>query len=126
MTTVFGAALSAARQAAGLSQHALARAAGVDASYVNRLERGERQAPDAETIRRFAGALALDQAGTDSLVVAGGGLPAVLARLGPLDPTVLLLADVLGDAAIPQRERGDLRRIVVLLARRWRPDLVAD
>jgi len=61
----FGEALAATRQAAGLSQRALAQAAGVDASYVNRLERGERQAPEAprraghrrarRRRRRFAG-----------------------------------------------------------------------
>ena len=126
MTTSFGATLATARQAAGLSQHALARAAGIDASYVNRLERGERQAPDAATIRRLAEALRLDQAGTDALMVAGGGLPAVLERLGPLDPTILLLADVLGDAAIPEQERDDLRRIIALLVRRWRPTAIAE
>ena len=126
MATSFGAALATARQAAGLSQHALARAAGIDASYVNRLERGERQAPDAATIGRLAEALQLDQAGTDALMVAGGGLPAVLARLGPLDPTILLLADILSDVAIPQQERADVRRIIALLVRRWRPATVAE
>lgn len=122
----YGEALAAARRAAGLSQRALAEAAGVDASYVNRLERGERQAPDAALTRRFAAALGLDGAGTDALVVAGGGLPAALERLGPLDPTLLLLADLLADPAIPAQERGDLRRIIALLARRWRPDAVAE
>jgi len=53
-------------------------------------------------------------------------LPAALDRLGPLDPTVLLLADLLSDGAIPEQERADLRRIVVLLARRWRPGLAAE
>lgn len=122
----YGETLAAARQTAGLSQHALAKAAGVDASYVNRLERGERQAPDADLTRRFAAALALDPAAADALTVAGGGLPAALARLGPLDPTVLLLADLLADPAIPAPERADLRRIIALLARRWRPDVVAE
>ncbi len=122
----FGEVLAATRRAAGVSQRALAQAAGVDASYVNRLERGERQAPEADLVRRFAVALHLDEQGTDALVVAGGGLPAALDRLGPLDPTVLLLADVLSDSAIPEQERADLRRIVALLARRWRPDLAAN
>lgn len=122
----FGEQLAAVRQARGYSQHALAKAAGVDASYVNRLERGERQAPEVALIHRFAAALALDAGQTDALVVAGGGLPAALARLGPLDPTILLLADVLGDPTIPQQELTDVRGIVALLVRRWRPTVIAE
>jgi transcriptional regulator with XRE-family HTH domain len=123
--TAFGDALAVARQRGGLSQHALARQAGVDASYINRLERGERQAPDAATITKLATALGLDQTGVDALMVAGGGLPGALARAGALDPTVLLLADVLSDPAIPAAERQNLRAILTLLVQRWRPDGVA-
>jgi transcriptional regulator with XRE-family HTH domain len=122
----FGEHLATVRQRVGLSQHALAKAAGVDASYVNRLEHGERQAPDVELIRKFATALGLDAAQTDALVVAGGGLPTALERLGPLDPTIILLADVLGDPAVPEAERTNLRRIVALLVQRWRPEAVAN
>jgi transcriptional regulator with XRE-family HTH domain len=122
----FGEHLATVRQRVGLSQHALAKAAGVDASYVNRLEHGERQAPDVELIRKFATALGLDATQTDALVVAGGGLPTALERLGPLDPTIILLADVLGDPAVPEAERTNLRRIVALLVQRWRPEAVAN
>jgi transcriptional regulator with XRE-family HTH domain len=122
----FGEQLAAVRQRVGLSQHALAKAAGVDASYVNRLERGERQAPDVALIRKFATALGLDASQTDALVVAGNGLPAALERLGALDPTIVLLADVLGDLSIPPSERADLRRIVALLVHRWRPAAIAN
>jgi transcriptional regulator with XRE-family HTH domain len=122
----FGEHLATVRQRVGLSQHALAKAAGVDASYVNRLEHGERQAPDVELIRKFAIALGLDATQTDALVVAGGGLPTALERLGPLDPTIILLADVLGDPAVPEAERTNLRRIVALLVQRWRPEAVAN
>jgi transcriptional regulator with XRE-family HTH domain len=122
----FGEQLAAVRQAGGLSQHALAKAAGVDASYVNRLERGERQAPGVDLIRQFGRALGLSPEQTDALVVAGGGLPAALERIGPLDPTILLLADVLADPSIPQQERDDVRRIVALLVRRWRPEAIAQ
>lgn len=122
----FGEHLAAVRQRVGISQHALAKAVGVDASYVNRLEHGERQAPDVGLIRKFATALDLDAPATDALVVAGGGLPAALERLGPLDPTILLLADVLGDPSIPEPELTNLRRIVALLVQRWRPDAIAE
>jgi len=82
--------------------------------------------PATSTAWSGASARHLDEQATDALVVAGGGLPAALDRLGPLDPTVLLLADLLSDGAIPEQERADLRRIVVLLARRWRPGLAAE
>jgi len=58
--------------------------------------------------------------------VAGNGLPAALERLGALDPTIVLLADVLGDLSIPPSERADLRRIVALLVHRWRPAAIAN
>jgi transcriptional regulator with XRE-family HTH domain len=122
----FGEQLAAVRHQAGRSQHALAKAAGIDASYVNRLERGERQAPDVPLIRRFAAELGLDASQTDALVVAGNGLPAALERLGPLDPTILLLADVLGDPSIPEDELVHLRRVIAVLVQRWRPAAVAE
>ena len=122
----FGEQLAAVRQQAGLSQHALAKASGVDASYVNRLERGERQAPDVPLIRRFATELGLDASQTDALVVAGNGLPAALERLGALDPTILLLADVLSDPSISEDELVHLRRVVAVLVQRWRPAAVAE
>jgi transcriptional regulator with XRE-family HTH domain len=122
----FGEQLAAARQRAGISQHALAKAAGVDASYVNRLERGERQAPEVPLIRRFAAVLGLNATQTDALVVAGNGLPAALERLGPLDPTILLLADVLGDPGIPEDDLVHLRRVIAVLVQRWRPATVAE
>lgn len=124
--TTFGEELATARQRVGLSQRALAKGAGVDASYVNRLERGERQAPDVALIGTFATVLGLDPAQTDALIVAGDGMPAALKRLGALDPTILLLADVLSDSTIPEQERTDLRRIVTLLIHRWRPASIAD
>lgn len=48
------------REAAGLSQLALAKKVGVQASTVFRLERGEVEAPDPDKLQRLAAALEVD------------------------------------------------------------------
>jgi len=59
----FARELRALRQAAGLSQEALAERAGVSVRGVSDLERGLHPAPQRETIARLARALGLDAAG---------------------------------------------------------------
>jgi transcriptional regulator with XRE-family HTH domain len=116
----FGALLRRLRQRAGLSQNALAKRAGLDASAINRLERGERGQTRREAVEALAAALALAPAERDQLLAAGGHLPASLARLGLADPTLLLVADVLADERIPAAERAEFRELIRLAARRWR------
>lgn len=117
----FARLLATFRSRAGVSQNALARMVGADASYLNRLERAQREPPRRELVESLATALGLRPEEADRLLVAAGHLPRALAALGPLDPTVALLADVLADEAIPAAERSELREIVRLIARRWRP-----
>ncbi len=114
--------LRSLRTRAGLSQNALARQVGIDASYLNRLEAGTREPPRRQLAEALAGALARDDDEADRLLVAAGHLPHSLAALGPLDPTIRLVAGILADAAIPAAERAELRQIIVLVARRWRPN----
>ena len=71
----FGERVRARRQAAGLTQEALAHRAGVHRSYVGSLETGGRN-PSLETIARLAAALEVDAA---ELVT---GLQAVQGRRG--------------------------------------------
>lgn len=52
----FGAAVAGMRREAGISQEGLALAAGVDRSYLGKLERGE-GAPNLVAVVRIAGAL---------------------------------------------------------------------
>jgi len=61
-TGAFGALLRRYRLAAGLSQEALAEAAGLSPRAISALERGERRAPQQETVRLLADALALSPA----------------------------------------------------------------
>jgi len=59
-TSKLGAAIRHHRQAAGLSQLALANQIGVPASTVLRLERGEFNRPDPEKLARLAEALEIE------------------------------------------------------------------
>jgi predicted ATPase/DNA-binding XRE family transcriptional regulator len=106
----FGGLLRRFRLAAGLSQEGLADRAGLSADAVAALERGRRRTPRAETLRRLAVALGLDEAGRAQLASAvdrsasiarpaGGRLP-VTSRLpaspGPLIGRGQELAVVIG------------------------------
>src|SRR5215472_9633912 len=58
----FGDLLRRHREAAGLSQEALAARSGISADAIGLLERGQRRRPRADTIRKLAAALGLDMA----------------------------------------------------------------
>lgn len=116
----FGALLRRFRERVGLSQNALAKRAGLDASAINRLERGERSQTRRAAVEALAAALGLTPAERDQLLAAGGHLPTSLARLGLADPTLLLIADILADERIPAAERAEFRELIRLAARRWR------
>src|SRR6516165_6401989 len=61
-TTRFGERLRRARQAAGLTQEALAERAGLSRRGINDLERGVRQTPRKDTVALLAAALGLSEA----------------------------------------------------------------
>jgi transcriptional regulator with XRE-family HTH domain len=109
------------RERAGLSQNALARRMGVNPAYVNRLEHGGRGAGNRDLVERAAAALQLTAAESDALLAAAGHWPTSLTALGPADPTLRLVADILADGAIPEAARELLRLHVRLAALPWRP-----
>jgi transcriptional regulator with XRE-family HTH domain len=123
LTESFAGRLRALREARGLSQNALARAAELSPSLVNMLEGGARR-PTAEITRRLARALGLSEDGADELLALAGSLPLAFERISPADPDLLLLARVLGDEAIPADERRQLRALIRVACLRWRPRLV--
>ena len=71
-----------------LSQGQLANKVGLDRSYINRLEAGERGAPSAHAIVAMASALNLDDLDTDRLLLAGGLPVKALVEVGLDDPLV--------------------------------------
>jgi transcriptional regulator with XRE-family HTH domain len=117
----FGERLRRERLAAGLSQNELGRRAGVNPGTINRLETGEREPPGRDQALALAEALGLAPAERDRLLAAAELLPDPVARLGAADPTLVLVADILGDATIPTPERDEFRLQITLAARRWRP-----
>jgi transcriptional regulator with XRE-family HTH domain len=71
----FGTILRDQRRACGLSQRRLAAKAGVDFSYISKLENGRLPAPAAETVARLAAVLACP---VEELLAAAKKMPADL------------------------------------------------
>src|SRR5215472_11713935 len=104
----FGDLLRRHREAAGLSQEALASRSGISADAIGLLERGQRRRPRADTIRRLAAALRLDEAehatleaSVDEPARAPGGMrrPTV-ATVAAVAGLVVLAAGLLGGFAL--------------------------
>ena len=120
----FGAALRGFRVRAGLSQNALARRAGIDPAYVNRIEAAQREAPVVprrQVVEALATALQLSPLESDRLLLAGGHAPARLLEPGAWDATVGLVVEVLADARLSPDDRAEFRQVVRLIGERWRP-----
>lgn len=115
----FAQTLKEFRERAGLSQYALAGRAGIDPSYVNRVERGERDAPTREVVEALAQALELNAVETDDLLLSAGYAPVSRVALRTGDPTMRLLFDILDDENVPREEIEHLRDSLELIRRRW-------
>ena len=89
----FGTLLASYRRAAGLTQEALAERAGLSVRGISDLERGQRTAPQAHTVRALAAALRLEAPERAALEAA--------ARRGPVLP-----ARRDGEPAAPASSRG--------------------
>ncbi|MBI2940839.1 MAG: helix-turn-helix domain-containing protein [Chloroflexi bacterium] len=118
-TTGFGEALRARREAAGVSQSGLAKRVGLDASYVNRLESGQRGVERRETVLAMARALEVDPGETDRLLVAAGFLPEAIHILGVDHPALALVARALTAPTLTDAERAEFQQVVEAIARRW-------
>lgn len=122
MANLFGESLRRHREAAGLTQHALAERADIDQSYITRLENGSRQPPDRDKVAKLADALDLDDVSRYRFFVAAGHVPDWLLALDPADPTLLAIARYLSAPTIADAAKRDLRQAVALLVARWRTD----
>ncbi len=122
----FGGLLRRWRERAGLSQNALARRMGVNPAYVNRLEHGGRGAHNRELVDGVATALGLSADERDQLLALAGHWPSAVDQLGPNDPTLRLVAEILTDPALDERAKRLFRLHVRLAALPWRPAAEAD
>jgi transcriptional regulator with XRE-family HTH domain len=108
----FGVMLRTLREKAGLSQSALARQAGLDPSFVNRLESGRRgvERPVADAL---VAAMQLPARAADRLLAAGGFLPPSLTKVGLDNPTLQLVVEFLTEESLSTAERAAFHRAVV-------------
>jgi transcriptional regulator with XRE-family HTH domain len=115
----FGDLLRQARLRRGLSQRALARASRVNPAIVSRLESGDRGPSGPEQVRALTTALALEPAQADALLASAGFWPQSLLDLGPADPTLLAVAQLLTTPRLTTPERTRFRTIIGLLIDQW-------
>jgi transcriptional regulator with XRE-family HTH domain len=102
-----------------LSQGQFAQKVGLDRSYINRLEAGERGAPSAQAIVAIASTLNLDELDTDRLLLASGLPVKALIDLGLDDPTLLTLARRLTDSRLAPTSRAALRAAIDSILLYW-------
>ena len=117
----FGQTLTRLRTAQRLSQNQLAQRAGLNHSYVSRLESGGRGDPSRVVVEQFVGALGLDTSGRDAddLRMAAGFLPIDPAHLLTGETSLAKLAALLEDTQMPDASRSTLRRLLSLLVEEY-------
>ena len=110
------------RVQAGLSQNRLARLAGIDPAYVNRMEAAtvEPIVPRPDVLARLAAALGCSSIDRDRLYFAAGRCPPSLAALEAWDPTLGEVAALLADQSLGADDRAEFRLVLGALIERWR------
>ena len=116
MTEDFASTLRRFRLRAGLSQNALAKTVGINASYINRLEHGEREAPTRDIAHAMAQALRLSTEEVDRLLFSADHVPPSLQKLGPADSTIAAVTRLLTNDRLSPEARADFRAIVETVA----------
>jgi len=119
----FGRLLRSLRVRAGLSQNQLARQAGVDPAYVNRLERAPADStalPSRRVVLSLARVLDAGPVDVERLLVAAGLCPEAITRLGGWDACLGDVASVLADGRLSADDRAEFRELLRVVAARWR------
>ena len=122
-THPFGALLRSLRVRMGFSQNQLARMAGVDPAYVNRLERAAADStslPSRKVVLALADALEAGPVDVERLLVAAGLCPESIVRLGGWDQSLGDIAAALADSRLTADDRAELRELLRIVAARWR------
>lgn len=120
-TNEFGAVLRGYRERAAMSQSALAKKVGMHASYISRLESGEREAPTRDVCLALIRPLALATEEVDRLLFSAGHVPPSLQKLGASDSTITAVTRLLTNDRLTPESRADFRAIVETMAIRWQP-----
>lgn len=109
------------RRAAGKPGTTVAREAGVNPSYLTRIENGDRDPPARPLVESLARALDVAPVDQSDFYAAAGLLPPVVTQIGEWPQVLDVVCGVLADEAIPEDEKREFRRTIVAIARRWRP-----
>ena len=117
----FGGYLHELRRERGLTVRHLAATAGVHHTYVSKLERGDRQAPDEPVVEALARALQATPAQLDQLRWRAGLAPAGTGAPGQDDPTLTLVAEALGSGALSSTGRDRLRQAIAQAVQQSEP-----
>jgi transcriptional regulator with XRE-family HTH domain len=116
-----GELLSTYRQHARRTRDSIADEAGVDRSYVIRLEGGQRGHPSVVFVDALARALGVSPPEHDHLRIAAGYAPRAVLKLGHWDPILEEATQLLDDASLPLAERHaycrELLRVCALYRR---------
>jgi len=115
----FASLLRQYRTERGLSQRAVALAAGVDPAVICRMEQGSRGPSSPQQALAIADALDLDDERADALLASAGYPPRAYWRLGAQDPTLAAVLRVLSNGNLSERDRREFRQVVELLAEKW-------
>jgi transcriptional regulator with XRE-family HTH domain len=115
----FAAALQEARTRRGLSKSALARLAGMDPSYLTRLESGDREPPRVIVMEALGRALALSVVEYNQFLVAAGYTPQAVLQLGGWTPALQAVSDVQGNRRLSPQDRAEFEHIIVAICHRW-------
>jgi transcriptional regulator with XRE-family HTH domain len=110
----FSETLATLRTGQRLSQTKLAVRAGLDRSYVSRLESGART-PTVDAVDRLAVALSAQPTEHDALRLSAGFVPTLVVVLA--DPVVRDLNDLLEDESVNVVDRESVREMVTILVR---------
>lgn len=104
----------------GRSQHSVAHEAGLNSSYLNRVERGERDAPFRSTLMALTRALHLTEVDQGRLAVAAGYAPDALLRYGTWDDTLETVLLTLTDPRISHEEKRQYATMIRQIAHQFR------
>jgi transcriptional regulator with XRE-family HTH domain len=115
----FGSLLRHFRERAGRSGNSLAHEVQLDPSFLWRLEKGEREPPAAEVVKRIAAALRLSLFEENRLLFSAGLAPVSLEQLGDWDAALQDVVDVLTDARLNPAQRAAFRDVLHTMARHW-------
>ena len=107
------------RERAGRSGNSLAHEVQLDPSFLWRLEKGEREPPAAEVVKRIASALRLSLFEENRLLFSAGLAPVSLEQLGDWDAALQDVVDVLTDTRLNPAQRAAFRDVLHTMARHW-------